>query len=270
MKLMAVIRQRLIEAEYLPATRVQYERWIRRYVRHHLPRHPRETRRDGAVAYLTHLATVDRVAASTQNQALDAVAFLYETLGQPIDTSGLRAKMPRRVAEMYSHAEIMAAIDRLAGRDRLMASLCYGSGLGIGQCAKLRCEQVDFEQQCVAVGRRDVPLPSFGRDDLRAQVALAWGWPGNVDGYVFPSTRLHGGRCWHVSPSSLQKAMRAAQRGQSRIILPRDLRRAFADRLLEQYDVRTVQEVAGGDLRALIARKDALTRRAVVSPFDNL
>lgn len=215
MKLMDVIRRRLVEAEYLPATRTNYEQWVRRYVRHHLPRHPREVGLAGVEAYITHLATERNLSASSQNQALSAIAFLYSVLGVEIETAHLRAKAGHNQPATAAPAAIMAVIEA-----------------------------------------------------LRAQMDTARNWPGNVAGYVFPSSRIVQGRCWYVSPSSLQKAMVAVQRGSARRITPLVLRNSFVAGLLDRYDPVTVKEVCGyADVTPLVRWQEQSRRaREPVSP----
>lgn len=145
------------------------------------------------------------------------------------------------------------------------------SGLSVSECARLRIRQLDFGTNLVILNNRTTVLPDLGREQLQAQATLARDWPGNVEGYVFPSSRMHGGRCWHVSPSSLQKALKQAAPGDRRIT-PRVLRHSFVLRLLEAgYDVRTVQEVSGfADVESVMVYQRMLDTRGVVSPLDEL
>lgn len=271
--LMQVIERRLVEAEYLPATRRTYERWVRRYVRHHLPAHPREVGQAGVEAFITHLSTDLNLSATTQNQALDAIRFLYEQVGIGIETAHLRAKVGRRVQETTTPTEAVPVIEALPEREQLVAWLIYGSGLQLQQAAALRIGQVDLVRRVVRL-RQERPIARRVIEPLATQIETARGWPGNVDGYVFPSSRIAGGRCWHVSPSSLQKALRTEcqRRGLARAITPKVLRASFAAGLLDQYDPRTVQEVLGASrLEPLVQQQESQRRlREVVSPLDRL
>lgn len=244
MKLLDHVRQVMTEMEYTPATIRTYARWMVRYIHFHQLQHPARLGRAGIERYITHLAVVKHTASSTQNQALDALVLLYQIIEQPVDVGGLRARTSRRLPETASKREIMAVIDRLSGRDWLMAVLCYGSGLTVSECAKLRIRQLYFMTNSIILTHRVTVLPDLGREQLQAQAALARDWPGNVDGYVFPSSRMHGGRCWHVSPSSLQKAMKRVAPEHKRIT-PQVLRASFGQHMLERYDPRTVQEALG-------------------------
>lgn len=272
MKLFATLRRRLVEAEYLPATRINYERWARRYARFIAPVHPRQAGQAGVAKYITHLAVECNLSGSSQNQALDALVFLYDCLEIPIDTRGLRAKVGRRLQTTASPGEILPVIEALPDRERLMALLIYGSGLSLQQAAALRMEQVDLVAGLLRIGKHGRPLARRCIEPLGSQIDAARGWPGNVAGYVFPSSRIAGGRCWHVSPASLQKALASAQRGSARRITPRVLRASFVAGLLDRYDVKTVQEVCGyADIGPLVRRQEQARRlREVVSPYDAL
>jgi site-specific recombinase XerD len=245
-ELLARVRREMVEMEYNKDTIQTYTRWMVQYILFHKLQHPAELGRDGVEAFINHLAVRRRVAAGTQNQALSALVVLYKVLGQPLDLTDLRARGRRRsVPETASRHEITDVLDRLTGRNWLMATLVYGAGLTISECAKLRISQVDFETNSIIIRDKITVLPEMGRTELRQQMAIAKGWPGNVDGYVFPSGRMHQGRCWHVSPSSLQKAVKKAGVDYKRIT-PKVMRASFGRHLLDKgYDIRTVQGVLG-------------------------
>jgi len=176
--------------------------------------------------FLTSLATRDKVSASTQNQALAALLFLYrEVLGQELAwlQGVVRAKRPLRLPVVLSQQEVGALLRHLRGTPRLMSALMYGSGLRLLECARLRIKDVDFSRREITVrdgkGRKDrvTVLPakldkhlrehlSLVRDqhsrDLRAcagyvelpdalsrkypSAAREWGWQ-----WVFPATRFY-------------------------------------------------------------------------------
>ena len=128
-RLLDQVRGRLRLKHYSLRTEQAYIYWIGRYIRAWLPRHPRDL--DGAAveAFLTGLATRDRVAASTQNQALSALLFLYrEVLGVELAwmENVVRAKRPQRLPVVLSRAQVGRLLERLAGREALMAGLLYG------------------------------------------------------------------------------------------------------------------------------------------------
>jgi site-specific recombinase XerD len=113
-------------------------------------------------AFLTYLATERRVSASTQNQALAALLFLYRNVLQRHmgELEGLvRARRPRRLPVVLNHAEIEALLNALKGTPSLMASLLYGSGIRIMECCRLRVKDLDLERREVLVrdgkGRKD-------------------------------------------------------------------------------------------------------------------
>jgi integron integrase len=100
-------------------------------------------------AFLTHLAVQQKVAASTQNQALSALLFLYrDVLKKPLDfpIDAVRAKKPKRVPTVLTKDEALTVIERLSGPHRLMGKLLYGSGLRLMECLRLRVKDLDFAQ----------------------------------------------------------------------------------------------------------------------------
>ena len=177
-RLLERVRGRLRLKHYSLRTEQAYLYWIRRYVRAHLPRHPGEL--DGAAveAFLTCLATRDQVAASTQNQALAALLFLYrEVLGVELAwmENVVRAKRPQRLPVVLSRAQVGRLLARLAGREALMAGLLYGSGLRLMECVRLRLKDVDLERNELTVrdgkGGKDrmTVLPGALREALARQ-----------------------------------------------------------------------------------------------------
>lgn len=163
------MRDELRVRHYSPRTEEAYVSWVRRFVRFHGLRHPSELGADAVSTFLTHLATVDRVSASTQNQALAALLFLYsDVLGRPLEAAAefVRAKRPARLPVVLSTAEVARVLERLDGPQRLMAELLYGSGLRLLECMRLRIKDVSFERKELVVragkGTKDrvTPLPA--------------------------------------------------------------------------------------------------------------
>jgi integron integrase len=159
-----------------------YASWIRRFILFHAKRHPREMGACEVTAYLTHLASERHVAASTQNQALSALLFLYrDVLGMELPWMDeiVRAKRTRHLPVVLSRAEVGQLIGKLDGTPRLMALLLYGSGLRLLECARLRVQDVDFERRIVTVragkGDRDrrTLLPHAAVKPLREQLQRA-------------------------------------------------------------------------------------------------
>ena len=294
-RLLDQVRARLRLRHYSRRTEQAYLYWIRRYIRAWLPRHPREL--DGAAveAFLTGLATRDDVAASTQNQALSALLFLYrEVLGVelPWMENVVRAKRPQRLPVVLTRAQVARLLERLAGREALMAGLLYGSGLRLMECVRLRVKDVGLARNELVVrdgkGGKDrmTVLPAALREALARQVAevrelhardlacghgrvylphaLARKYP-NASAelawqYVFPATRLSVDprdgvrRRHHLDEKVLQKAVRGAALacGFDRPVTPHTLRHCFATHLLE----------SGADIRTvqeLLGHKDVAT-----------
>jgi len=154
MRLLEAVRARMRTRHLSPATEEAYVGWIRRYVEFHHRRHPRDVTDGGVGAFLTHLAVDARVAASTQNQALAALQFLYnEVLALPLEIGGdvVRAKRPHRVPEVLSRREVALVIGAMEGVPKLIASLLYGSGLRINECLSLRIKDLDLSERVLTV-----------------------------------------------------------------------------------------------------------------------
>jgi integron integrase len=157
-RLRAAIRIR----HYSPRTEETYVHWTRSFVRFHGLRHPRELGAAEIEAFLSHLATERNVAASTQNQALNALVFLYRhVLGHemPVLEGLVRARTRRPLPVVLSRAEVAAVLTRLQGQVSLVASLLYGSGLRLGEALELRVKDLDFDGRAIRLrqgkGRKD-------------------------------------------------------------------------------------------------------------------
>jgi site-specific recombinase XerD len=129
---------------YSIRTEQAYVDWIRRFILFHQKRHPDEMGENEIAAFLTHLAVNRVVAASTQNQALSALLFLYQqVLERKLDflDNIERVKRPPKIPVVFTRAEARAVLDRLHGSYRLMAELLYGSGLRLLESSQReRCE----------------------------------------------------------------------------------------------------------------------------------
>src|SRR5438874_12553914 len=139
---------------YSLRTERTYWDWIERFIRFHGMRHPSEMAEAEVGAFLTHLARDGKVAASTQNQALSALLFLYkEVLKQEIGwLEGVeRATQPARVPVVLTRDEVHKVFAHLNGTNRLMAGLLYGSGLRLMECVRLRVKDVDFAYAQITV-----------------------------------------------------------------------------------------------------------------------
>jgi integron integrase len=179
-RLLDRVRDAIRRRHYSYRTEQAYVHWIKRYIYFHDRRHPSEMGAAEVTAFLTHLASDREVSASTQNQALSALLFLY---GQVLEVklpwmdSIERAKRPVRVPVVLTVDEVRALLARLQGTKWLMASLLYGAGMRLRECLKLRVKDVDFDYQQITVrdgkGGKDrvTMLPVGLREPLRSHLA---------------------------------------------------------------------------------------------------
>ena len=161
-KLLDQVRQLMRLRHYSLRTEEAYIGWIRRYILFHGKRHPRELDEKHVSQFLTSLAINGRVAAATQNQALNALLFLYkEVLRHELGfvANALRVKRPPKMPVVLSPNEVRAVLCHLDGQYRLMAQLLYGSGLRLLECLRLRVKDVDLHYLHITV--RD---PKGGRE----------------------------------------------------------------------------------------------------------
>ena len=163
------------ERHFSRRTEKAYVGWIRRFILFHDKRHPSSMGGPEVSKYLSALAMEHDVAASTQNQALSALLFLYrEVLRQDLPwlDDVVRAKRPARLPVVLSRDEVRAVLHHIDGVPRLMALLLYGAGLRLLECARLRVKDVDFSRNQVVVrggkGDKDrvAPLPAIVAADL--------------------------------------------------------------------------------------------------------
>jgi integron integrase len=105
-------------------------------------------------AFLTHLALEENVAASTQNQALNALVFLYrEVLNQPpeFNLKAVRARRSKHIPTVLTREEVQSVLNLLSGRNRLMAQLLYGSGVRVSECVRLRIKDIDLHRRQLSI-----------------------------------------------------------------------------------------------------------------------
>jgi len=223
-RLLDQVRETIRRKHYSIRTEATYIDWIKRYIFFHQKRHPKEMAAPEIERFLNHLAVEKRVAASTQNQALSALIFLYrEVLHEDLDWMDNleRAKKPVRLPVVLTESEVARVLAHLDGRNWLMASLLYGAGLRLMECVRLRVKDVDFQYRQITVrdgkGNKDrvtmLPEASAGllgqhlkrisvlhQQDLAADYAgvylpfalerkyknasRQWGWQ-----YVFPTAK---------------------------------------------------------------------------------
>jgi len=210
---------------YAFRTELSYISWIKRFILFHKKRHPKDMGEHEVEAFLTWLAVEKNVAKSTQNQAFNALIFLYrEVLKRPLEgrVDAVRSRKKQRLPVVMSKEETHRVLSAMNGTTQLMAKLLYGSGLRLMECIRLRVKDIDFELNEIRVhsgkGDRDrlVPLPESIKTALKTHIeriklihehdlaegngevclpqALArkytnagkeWGWQ-----YVFPSHKI--------------------------------------------------------------------------------
>lgn len=147
-KLLDLVREKLRVKHYSIRTESQYLYWAKRFILYHNKRHPLEMGGPEVAAFLTHLATAGNVSASTQNQALSAILFLYRevlAVELPWLDDVIRAKKPARLPTVLSKPEVGRILARMEGTHALMARLLYGTGMRLMECCRLRVKDVDFD-----------------------------------------------------------------------------------------------------------------------------
>lgn len=153
-RLLDRVRDRCRLKHYSRRTERAYVGWIKRFILFFGKRHPEELGGPEVERFLTHLAVAGKVAASTQNQALSALLFLYRevlAVELPWMENVTRAKRPQRLPVVLTAEEVRRVLARLEGRDWLMASLLYGTGLRLMECVRLRVKDVDFSRNEIVV-----------------------------------------------------------------------------------------------------------------------
>lgn len=178
-RLLVQVRDAVRRRHYSYRTEKAYLQWVRRYILFHRKRHPAEMGEGEISMFLTHLAVERRVSASTQNQAFNALLFLYKhVLNREIGSvQGVtRAKLSRHLPTVLTREEVQSILMRMSGREWLMAGLMYGAGLRVMECLRLRIKDVDFGFRQILVrdgkGKKDrtVPLPQSMAAALRMQI----------------------------------------------------------------------------------------------------
>ncbi len=149
-----VVRDTIRLKHYSYQTEKSYVQWIKRYVAFHNKRHPREMGQPEIEAFLTHLAVEGKVAASTQNQAFNAILFLYrDVLNQTLDfdIQAVRAKRSTYLPTVLTPQEVRSVIAQMNGTYRLLIQLLYGSGMRLNEALSLRIKDLDFDQHQIVV-----------------------------------------------------------------------------------------------------------------------
>jgi integron integrase len=174
-KLLDRVREAIRSRHYSRNTEDAYVAWIKRFIFFHGKRHPMEMGAPEITRFLSFLAVEGKVSASTQNQALSALLFLYkEVLDQPLPwlDNIAPAKRPMRLPVVLSRDEVRAILAHLHGTSRLMGTFLYGAGLRVLECCRLRVKDVDFASKQIVVrnGKGDKDrvtlLPGVASSDL--------------------------------------------------------------------------------------------------------
>ena len=180
---MEVARRRLREERLSQRTQQAYDYWIRRFIRFHDRRHPKDMGEDEVSAFLSALVVERGLSASTQNQALAALTFLYaRVLQRPLGRLSMTASAPgqRRVPVVLSVTEVRQLFRHLEGVARVCAELMYGGGLRVSECVALRIKDVDIARRelivrCGKGGKdRRTPLAERSVEQVEAQMKRAY------------------------------------------------------------------------------------------------
>ncbi|MBX3059932.1 MAG: integron integrase [Anaerolineae bacterium] len=152
-KLLDQVRQALRLKHYSYETEKSYVHWAKRFILYHDKRHPAEMGKEEVEAFLAYLAVEQHVAASTQNQALSALLFLYnEVLQKPLTWVDVTwAKKPERLPIVLTREEVQAVLAHLSGEVLLIVQIFYGAGLRLNECLGLRVQDIDFGQHLIVV-----------------------------------------------------------------------------------------------------------------------
>jgi integron integrase len=179
-RLLDRVRDKIRVKNYSIRTEEAYLHWAKRYILFHGKRHPQELGAKEAEAFLTHLAVVENVSASTQNQAKSALLFLYKDvleMNLPWMTDIVSAKTPQRLPVVLTMSEVDDVLSQTEGTSGLILKLLYGSGMRLLECLRLRIKDLDFERNEIVVrqakGLKDrvTMLPDSLSDELRAHIA---------------------------------------------------------------------------------------------------
>jgi integron integrase len=249
-ELLKMIRSEIRIRHLSQKTELLYVSWINRFVLYHNNTHPRFLNSRHVKSFLSHLAENEKVSASTQNQAFNAIIFLYKKVLnielEKIDNIK-RAKKYNKIPVVFSKNEVKLILNRLNGLDYLICSLLYGSGMRLSEALRLRIKDVDFDNNQVIVrdgkGNKDriTLLPLSIKDELKLHIerrltehkhdilrdkgytilpyALGKKYPNAASEpgwqYVFTAEKFetddYGRQCrFHVHASSIQKKLRKA------------------------------------------------------------
>jgi len=182
-KLLDILVEKIRLKHYSRSTEDTYRYWCKSYILYHNKKHPLEMGKDEIEKFLTYLAIKKKVAPSTQNQAFNAILFLYrEVLGVDISNfniQALRAKTRKRIPVVLSMDEVKCVLTNITGVNGIIVSLLYGCGLRIKEALRLRVKDIDFEYDNIyiydskSLKDRVVPLPLKIKEQLKEQIIRA-------------------------------------------------------------------------------------------------
>jgi integron integrase len=182
-KLLDEVRQAIRARHYSKRTEKTYVDWIKRFIFFHGKRHPMEMGEPEINQFLTDLAVNKKVSASTQNQALSALLFLYQqVLDKPLEwiNAAVRAKKSKRLPVVLTRDEVREILDLMGGTPKLVATLLYGAGLRLMECLQLRFKDIDFTKNQILVrdgkGQKDriTTLPASVKEPLLVHLREVW------------------------------------------------------------------------------------------------
>ena len=182
-KLLDQVRQAIRARHYSKRTEKTYVEWTKRFIYFHGKRHPLEMGELEINQFLTDLAVSKKVRASTQNQALSAILFLYQqVLNKSLEwvNPAVRAKKPKRLPVVLTREEVRTILDLMAGATKLVAILLYGAGLRLKECLELRFKDIDFKTNQILVregkGQKDrvTTLPASVKEALLDHLRGVW------------------------------------------------------------------------------------------------
>ncbi len=300
-RFLEAVQLRLRQKRYSNRTARSYVAWIKRFAGFHSGRALADLGKADLDEFLAHLLAENEMAASTHNQVLSALAFLYKEvldLDVPWLADVARAKKPARLPTVLTVQEVNALIARIDGTRALMVKLLYGSGLRLMECVRLRVRDILFATRQIVVHddagcRNRVTLlpqslvPELERHltrvhalharDMSGTLPTAWDWERQ---FVFPARSLSADpesgalRRNHLDEKVLQRVVKKAAQAAAiaKPVSPHTLRHSFAAHLLQAgYDVRTVQGLLGHSaLSSTLVYTQVLQRdaRGLCSPLD--
>lgn len=275
-KLLDIVRNELKTRHYSSKTVAAYASWIKRFILFHKNRHPKDMGAEEIRAFVDNLVTNHHVSSATQNQALQGILFLYKNILNK-DVGWIenikRSSRVKHLPVVLSKKEVIKVFNNLEGRNKIIVSLLYGSGLRLSECLKLRIKDIDFDYKQILVrdgkGEKDrhTILPDSAIPDLKEHLnrvylkhkedlkigkgetilpyALKKKYPnaGKEFGwqYAFPANKFIKDKesglifRWHIHESTIQRAVKEAVKkaGLTKSASPHTFRHSFATHLLE-------------------------------------